>query len=232
MLKHYSHIRMEAKREALDAVGKRQEDSQKGAIPTQDRSQECADARKVEGESLQKSLQSGVSEAPAHRKAARKPLKRIGSSGRTRTYNPSVNSRWVRLVVAGLFSCQRSVRLRGFTPGAGCLYVRAPLPYGRGFHERAVPSQALFGSDCVIFRGPTNGRRTALPSVLLSMFLIGTASVAAGRPTGGAFCLRPSLFFSDRRFALLPFALFVELIAPVPAGVLNFSTGAAISVSN
>ena len=50
-------------------------------------------AQEIEGESLQNSLQSGVSGGRKHRKAARKPLKRIGSSGRTRTYNPSVNSR-------------------------------------------------------------------------------------------------------------------------------------------
>jgi hypothetical protein len=31
---------------------------------------------------------------------------------------------------------------------------------------------------------------------------------------------------------LLPFALFVELDAPVPVGVLIFETGAAISVPN
>lgn len=64
---------------------------------------------------------------------------------------------------------------------------------GRGFHERAGPSQALSGSDLGFLSRPTSGRRAALPSVLLSSFLIGTAAVAAGRPTGGAFCLRPSL---------------------------------------
>jgi hypothetical protein len=36
----------------------------------------------------------------------------------------------------------------------------------------------------------------------------------------------------NRRLALLPFALFLELNAPVPVGVLNLKTGAAISVSN
>jgi hypothetical protein len=37
--------------------------------------------------------------------------------------------------------------------------------------------------------------------------------------------------FPNRRLALLPFALFVERSAPVPFGVLNLQTGAAISVS-
>ena len=62
MLKHYSHIRMQAKRDALEAVWKKQGESQNGkkaedAKRTQDCSLESADAQKVEGESLQKSLQ-------------------------------------------------------------------------------------------------------------------------------------------------------------------------------
>ena len=98
MLKHYSHIRMKAKREALEAVWKKQQESANGKDPEltqakQDCSPERTDAKKVEGESLQKSLQSGVSRAGMHRKGTRKSLKRIGSSGRIRTYNPSVNSR-------------------------------------------------------------------------------------------------------------------------------------------
>ncbi len=88
MLKHYSHIRMQAKREALDAVGKKQQEAEKSKQAeevkrTQDCSPKSADALKVEGESLQKSLQSGVSGASKHRKAARKPLKRIGSPSAT-----------------------------------------------------------------------------------------------------------------------------------------------------
>ena len=98
MLKHYSHIRMKAKREALEAVCKKQEESANGKRPDQTKAaQDCSpqrtDAQKVEGESLQKSLQAGVPEASTDRRVARKPLKRIGSSGRIRTYNPSVNSR-------------------------------------------------------------------------------------------------------------------------------------------
>jgi len=96
MLKHYSHIRMKAKREALDAVWKKQEEIERTrSEPNQP--QDCAPNRasawQTERESLQKSLQSGGSTAAKHRRVARKSLKRFGSSGRTRTYNPSVNSR-------------------------------------------------------------------------------------------------------------------------------------------
>jgi len=104
MLKHYSHIRMKAKREALDAVWKKQQEGTDGvkaerAQGTQDCSPECSDAKKVEGESLQKSLQSRVSRGLKDRNRARKSLKRIGSAGRTRTYNPSVNSRGIALLI-------------------------------------------------------------------------------------------------------------------------------------
>ena len=93
MLKHYSHIRMQAKSEALEAVwktskrpNKKKEEDAKHA---QDCSPKSADAQKVEGESLQ----SGVPGVAKPRKVGRKSLKGIGSSGRIRTYNPSVNSR-------------------------------------------------------------------------------------------------------------------------------------------
>jgi hypothetical protein len=84
MLKHYSHIRMKAKREALEAVWKKQPESPAGKDPeqtnaAQDSSPRRRDAQKVEGEPLQKSLQSGVSKGAMHRKVVRKPLKRIGS---------------------------------------------------------------------------------------------------------------------------------------------------------
>jgi hypothetical protein len=90
MLKHYSHIRMEAKREALDAVWKKQQDAEERRKAEEaNRAQECwpvsVVAQEIEGESLQKSLQSDVSGGRKHRKVTRKPLKRFGSSGRTRT---------------------------------------------------------------------------------------------------------------------------------------------------
>ena len=80
MLKHYSHIRMQAKREALEAVGKKQQEAEKNkkaedAKRAQPCSPQSANAQKVEGESLQKSLQAGISGASKNRKAARKSLK-------------------------------------------------------------------------------------------------------------------------------------------------------------
>jgi len=93
MLKHYSHIRMEAKRTALETI------VQKRATPTTDGngSQSYSESTTValhfEGESLQKSLQSRDFEGHRSVYGKRKLLKGIGSSGRTRTYNPSVNSR-------------------------------------------------------------------------------------------------------------------------------------------
>ncbi len=142
MLRHYSHIRMKAKREALEAVvdrrkaaeeelrqessaisgaaqgleseslqkslhrlqnGDRQDSRRRGmmqpdkTVAAKNGASQCselpANTRGFEGESLQKSLQS--CNFGGHRGSAkrRKSLKRIGSSGRTRTYNPSVNSR-------------------------------------------------------------------------------------------------------------------------------------------
>ena len=91
MLKHYSHIRMEAKRAALESiVSKPVASVQEGiqdlpALPTV--------AHQVDGQYPQKSPQALKNEAHRRARKARKLLKGIGSSGRTRTYNPSVNSR-------------------------------------------------------------------------------------------------------------------------------------------
>ena len=90
MLKHYSHIRMEAKRTALESIvqkpGSRpNRDQEHSPVPTVD--------QQVEGEYPQKSPQSGDSGRHVRGRRTGKSLKRIGSSGRTRTYNPSVNSR-------------------------------------------------------------------------------------------------------------------------------------------
>jgi hypothetical protein len=133
MLKHYSHIRMEAKRTALESIVKKQTDTgssgqqtgqaerslqeslhglQNGARrlknnhataqPTNSArakktEQQCSElpvnTQHFEGESLQKSLQSCNSEGHRGATKARKSKILIGSSGRTRTYNPSVNSR-------------------------------------------------------------------------------------------------------------------------------------------
>ncbi len=133
MLKHYSHIRMEAKRTALESIVKKSEPgatsgegngyvggslqkslqweqdgqgtdakkevrqmtaaSAKGESENNDCSLSPVNTRAFEGESLQKSLQS--CNFGGHRGVyrIRKSKKLIGSSGRTRTYNPSVNSR-------------------------------------------------------------------------------------------------------------------------------------------
>ena len=80
MLKHYSHIRMQAKRDALQVIGenqKRAEDTVNNAKPAQDCSPEPTDAQEVERESLQKSLQSRETRGGNHRKAARKSLKEL-----------------------------------------------------------------------------------------------------------------------------------------------------------
>jgi integrase len=131
MLKHYSHIRMEAKRTALEAIvkkhpgvegsiqpktqpegspqksphGLQNRDGQTttkrataktGSSAAADKSEaQCSESPTItqgfEGEYPQKSPQSGVFED--HRGVSRggKSKKIIGSSGRTRTYNPSVN---------------------------------------------------------------------------------------------------------------------------------------------
>jgi len=61
MLKHYSHIRMQAKRDALDEISKRQEEHQNSkkaedGKAAQDCLQQSRDAQKIEGASLQKSV--------------------------------------------------------------------------------------------------------------------------------------------------------------------------------
>jgi integrase len=97
MLRHYSHIRMEAKRDALEAVWRKGEESKsrksEKAERTQNSSRLLPSALLIEGESLQKSLQGTKNQGQKGCRGASKPLKRIGSSARTRTWNPSVNSR-------------------------------------------------------------------------------------------------------------------------------------------
>src|SRR6266487_6865144 len=81
------------------------------------------------------------------------------------------------------------------------------VAHASGFHEKAGRCQLCFWSyDHKMDRRPTGGA------------------------TKGSF--PPCTCSRNRRFALLPFALFVEPSAPVPVGVLNLQTGAAISVSN
>jgi integrase len=123
MLRHYSHIRMEAKRTALESIVKKQsnggaekkEDSQaadgaervgypqrlqgyrSGREEKSELKTECSESPTIthdfEGEYPQKSPQLAVSEGHRGVTKARKSKNLIGSSGRTRTYNPSVNRR-------------------------------------------------------------------------------------------------------------------------------------------
>jgi hypothetical protein len=145
MLRHYSHIRMEAKRKALESIVPAQKTSvsyeeqsgyaegslqkslqsaknglqtgastlsaeDKNPIPTEIQKQGCselpANTQHFEGESLQKALQSCNSAGHRGTGKARKSMKIIGSSGRTRTYNPSVNRRscntWSTFVFYGV----------------------------------------------------------------------------------------------------------------------------------
>ena len=91
MLKHYSHIRMEAKRAALESIVQKQ--PEQPVESEQNHSPLPTVTHQIEGEYPQKSPQSGISTKVCRGKKERKSLKGIGSSGRTRTYNPSVNSR-------------------------------------------------------------------------------------------------------------------------------------------
>jgi len=141
MLRHYSHIRMEAKRRALESIlenrapaeeqngnerptaeakegqtvgypqksphglqnggngtSKERAEAKDGNAPAVGDAQEhCSEvptnAQHFDVEYPQKSPQSGISRGCQGVRKARKSMKIIGSSGRTRTYNPSVNSR-------------------------------------------------------------------------------------------------------------------------------------------
>ena len=81
MLKHYSHIRMEAKRAALESIlEKPKKDTPENPPPaTQIDSVVLAVDQQIEGESLQKSLQSPGSCSQKRDKKGSKPLKRFGS---------------------------------------------------------------------------------------------------------------------------------------------------------
>ncbi len=75
MLKHYSHIRMKAKQEALESVVKPTSASNSDGMIEQ---QQCdplrVDGKKIEGESLQNSLQSGDFQGHRKRSKSRKSL--------------------------------------------------------------------------------------------------------------------------------------------------------------
>jgi len=87
---------MEAKRKALESVVTNRADTTTDRSPDEDRSGSTAITQHFEGVYPQKSPQSdGLA---SHRGVynARKSKKIIGSSGRTRTYNPSVNRALIR----------------------------------------------------------------------------------------------------------------------------------------
>ena len=83
MLARYSHIRMQAKRHALEQI-----------VPAPPKDQQTAEenARSTSA-GAQNGAQPNALEQTAARGSHRKSLKKSGSSGRTRTYNISVNSR-------------------------------------------------------------------------------------------------------------------------------------------
>jgi hypothetical protein len=93
MLKHYSHLLMEAKRTALESIVPPQAEAANPVESEQVRSPALTVVQQVEGEYPQKSPQSGHAAKDCGGKGKAKSLKGIGSSGRIRTYNPSVNSR-------------------------------------------------------------------------------------------------------------------------------------------
>ncbi len=97
MLRHYSHIRMQAKREALEAVWRKEQKAMslksENERPMQNCSTVVPTTLQVEAQSLQKSLQRLQNRGQRGCQYVAKPLKRNGSSARTRTWNPSVNSR-------------------------------------------------------------------------------------------------------------------------------------------
>ena len=85
----------------------------------------------------------------------------------------------------------------------------------------------------VRFVQPTADQREAQLAFSLSFlerFLVRPSIFADRRPAGGAQRCHPE--FSNRRLALLPSALLVELFAPVPAGCSQLETGAAVSEPN
>ena len=81
MLKHYSHIRMDAKHTALESIVRKQ--SANPAEPSRN-TRQCPVKQQIEGEYLQQSPQSGDSGGACRGKKDRKPLKRIGSPSQTK----------------------------------------------------------------------------------------------------------------------------------------------------
>ena len=81
MLKHYSHIRMEAKRKALESIVEKK--PAEPAEPEQDHSPVPTVKQQIEVEYPQKSPQLDNSGKVCGKKKGRKSLKRIGSPSAT-----------------------------------------------------------------------------------------------------------------------------------------------------
>jgi integrase len=89
MLKHYSHIRMEAKRAALESIlikQPMQSQQPQHVEAMQNQSPTSAAATHFEGQSLQKSLQWVENQGHRGVRRAANSIKRNGSSGRTRIH--------------------------------------------------------------------------------------------------------------------------------------------------
>ena len=99
---------------------------------------------------------------------------------------------------------------------------------GRGFHDRAASVNIFFAffADVTdtVDRRPTGGAVHSHHRFHNRKGFWSAFDNTDRRPTGGtsptAFC-----FFTNRRYALLPFALLLELSAPVPVGVLHLKRG-------
>ena len=95
--------------------------------------------------------------------------------------------------------------------------------YGHGFHEKAALSQVLIWScHRKGHRRPTV-RRQCPSHFCLQGTILTFWSCHRSRfwPTNGRHAIGQCFPPSARRIALLPYALLVERLAPVPVGVLN-----------
>jgi hypothetical protein len=137
MLSHYSHIRTQAKRDALETVAKRRrkanEELRQGGqgIPNI--------TQGFEGESLQRSLQSRSSEGHRGVVKTRKSKNLIGSSGKTRirlrTYFQQFTAQQMARNTA--FSIQRSASGTG-TARSHARSLREWIPLSRGRARRFI----------------------------------------------------------------------------------------------
>lgn len=105
----------------------------------------------------------------------------------------------------GLSASRRS----GALVGSRTTSMRRP-PQVKGFFGRAAE---------MCDRRPTGGAISLQPFLLRKVFC-SAIDTADRRPAGGAQCCHPE--FSNHRFALLPSALFVELLPRCQLGVLDW----------